>query len=271
MNAARMLVLALLFGCLVTSAAMATKPSMRPIKNLFVKHGAGFKQWGLSIVAACTLATAGCGNPGLLVRAATVGIGGVVLGGVVEEVRTRHDHPGHISIDEQGGVRWHVHTTSAYEQHGRHQHKGLINSLAQRENYLEKSHTLTPSAYHEVTVLFDDDGVFRYGLATGGESDDTIVILFPYSKKHQTIQISQIVGVQYMHTVKQKVYVTRQDIHPFGYAPGMYESDPSDFHNLVIYGGDLKKSFTNGMGIVDIAFDKRALAEVDQKFSAPAR
>lgn len=247
----KVFLLAALLGCLVTSTAMAKKPSMRSVKNLFVKHTSGFKQWGVNIVAggllgACVLTTAGC-------------------------VPVRHDHPGHIRIAEQGGVRWHVHTTSAYEQHGRHQHKGLIYSFAQRENYLENFPTLTPSAYHEATVLFDDDGVFRSGLATSGESDDTIVILFPHSQKHQTIHLSQIVGVQYMHTGKPNVNVSRQDMHPFGYAPGMYESDPSALHHLIIYRGKLIASFTNGMGIVELSFDKRALAEVDKNISAPAR
>ena len=221
MYPARFLVLALLFGCLVTSPVMAKKPSLRSVKNLFVKHGAGFASKEVTPVVT------------------------------------------------QGGLTWQAHTTSVYKQHGWDVYLSLQESDVQ--NYLENFHTLTPSAYHKATVLFDDDGVFRSGLATSGESDDTTVILFPNSQKHQTIHISQIVGVQYMHTGKRIVYMSRQDMLPFGYAPGMYESDPYAFRHLVLYRGELIAGFTNGMGIVELSVSERALAEVDKNLSAPAR
>ena len=54
------LCLAVLMGCCVAGDAMASRHSLRSVKNFLVEHSSSFKQWGVSIIAACSLMATGC-------------------------------------------------------------------------------------------------------------------------------------------------------------------------------------------------------------------
>lgn len=61
MKVGKVLLLVVLLGCYLSNDAVAGKRSMRSVKNFFMEHSANVKQWGVSIVAACSLVfSAGC-------------------------------------------------------------------------------------------------------------------------------------------------------------------------------------------------------------------
>ena len=251
MLSVRMGVLAVLLGCIVTNTAKAKKPSLRSVKNLFVEHTSGFKQWGVSIVAAsaltaCAFTTAGCTT----VRVAPAK--------PKPAVSVSHNHEAHRDSVMREGIVWHAHANPAYREHGWDQYRGLLADDVQ--DYHKKFHTLTSNAYHGVAVLYEDKGRYRYGLATrNGTSDDTIIILFPNSNKHETINISQIAGVRYLHKGKVYVKVQKEAVLPWGFGP--YESDASVLEDDTSYHFP-DVLFTNGMRLVDLPNNEQVLVDV---------
>lgn len=247
MKREKTILLAILLGCYISSEAMARTPSLRTAKNLFVEHSSGLKQLGLSAIAvgvlatACALTSAGCGPSRAWLPSPS-----------------RHDHEGHRASVWQGGVLWHSHAERAWEQHGWGRFRGLLDTNV--STYRRKFHYLTSDAYHGVAVLVEDEGVYKYGLASRNHlSDDMITLLISYSNRHQTVSINKIVGVPYMHGGRSRYTVSKQDVHPYEF--GNYSSDASVLEDGLNYEGVSLVNFTNGMRVIKLDAGETVLVD----------
>ena len=268
---------------------------MRAVKNFFVEQGLNVRQLGLSGILACSIAVAGCGakkidgeyyfyddrqifvenhrhhrnqpkpsyrlmpDPFLFAKAAVAPIVWTIKGYPdMRRSRTNHLH----SI--QGGMVWHaekINPPTAYELFGRtySYRKGLYGTYSDKQKYEKRSPFFTSLDYHEVEVLYEDEGVFRRGLAVAkANADDSVYAVFPYSGEFQLINIDKIIGVIYIyaknyHRNYRIVEFTKKDILPFSFDKNLPAS-PSDqgFEDGVSYWGRPHKVYSNGMSLVEI-------------------
>jgi len=78
---------AILLGCFATGDAIARKPNLRSVKNFLVERSSGIKQWGVSIVTACSLMSVGC-NPATTIEKH------------IDPVHYWHKHSGNADLNE---------------------------------------------------------------------------------------------------------------------------------------------------------------------------
>ena len=293
MNLGKSILLMALLG-IATNDAMARKPSLRSIKNFFVERGINAKQHGLSAVLACSLTVAACGatkidgeyylykqgeifradyrhhpeqsssasdhsllDPLLFAKAALAPFG------FLSPKKTSYRGGAHRHA-VQGGMIWHAQkdTSGAFKIFGRtyRYYKGLYATHSDKKKYLTRAPNFKPQDYQGIEVVYNDEGVFRRGLAVQKlDTDDSVFILFPHSDEYQIITIDKIVGVlytwakNYIQSYDNIVEIVKEDVLPF--SPNNKQPIATSDLGLdegEVYWGYPIKVYSNGTSLVKI-------------------
>ena len=119
-------------------------------------------------------------------------------------------------------------------------------------------------------VLYEDEGVFKHGLAVAKlNTDDSVYVIFPHSDEFQLINIDKIVGVMYIYAENYQhnhiVELTKEDVLSFSYDENQPPVNPSDqgFEDGVLYWGHPYRVYSNGMSLVEIPSLERTVLVKD--------